>query len=63
MGQEDVYNLLRKSKKWMNSTEIKEILGGSTIGTILYKLYLHNDIMRREIKLGRHRRYEYKWLR
>ncbi len=62
MSQQDVYELLKKKKRWMTSKEIAKILGIMSSNASLKKLYKYGEIMRRMTRseLNHHLIYEYK---
>jgi len=62
MTQEDVYQLLKKKKKWMSRTEIGEILdiGKGSVGINGNKLMKAGYILRKEKKINNHQTYVYR---
>ena len=62
MSQQDVYELLKKKKRWMIAKEIAEILDVMSTSASLKRLCKYGEIMRRitRSKLNHHLIYEYK---
>ncbi len=62
MSQEEVYNILKKKKRWMTAKEIAKILDVTSTSESLKRLYKYGEIMRRitRSELNHHAIYKYK---
>jgi len=48
MTQQEVYNLLRKKRRWMSTKEVRKIFKTKRVVQNLRKLFLHNEVERKE---------------
>ena len=50
MGQEEIYNLMKKKDEWLSCREISEFVGTSmsTASTSLRKLHHQKDVLRKD---------------
>ncbi len=62
MSQQDVYELLKKKKRWMTAKEIAKILDVMSTSESLKRLDKYGEIIKRRTrsKLNHHVIYEYK---
>jgi len=63
MGQQEVYNYLKKQTKFVASNKINKRMKLSSTGNInasLRKMLKNNEVERRKIKMGPNWMYEYK---
>lgn len=64
MGQQQIYKILKANKnKWFTSKELAELTGTNyhNANRSLKKLYLHGEIHRKEIQLGKKFFYHYQF--
>lgn len=63
MGQEEVYNLLKKKNTWLTGTQIRMSLGVtlSTVNQNLRRLYKQGYVMRRNKRSRLYPYNEYEW--
>ena len=62
MGQEEVYNFIKKQKDFVTSTKINSNIkiNSGNINSSLRRLTKNNEIVRRKVKIGAYWKYEYK---
>ncbi len=60
MSQQNVFRLLKKEKRWMTSKEIAAKLKLMSPNLSLRKLFIHGDIIRRQIRSSSGKCFQYK---